>query len=124
MLYLNGALGVLIGPGGAQVWEVDEAHPLGNQMIAPAGAVGPAGASNYTVKNFRRTEMIGEQLALAAMRLLDNAQKIAAPRVSYAVQPFYTYLSNFGFRVLLVVDPATGRSEPRAQVRRRSTTAR
>ena len=37
VLFLNGALGVLIGPGGAQVWEVDEAHPLGNQMIAPAG---------------------------------------------------------------------------------------
>jgi hypothetical protein len=28
--------------------------------------------------------------------------------VSYAVRPFYTYLSNFGFRVLLVVDPDTG----------------
>ena len=25
-------------------------------------------------------------------------------------EPFYTYLSNFGFRVLLVVDPATGRA--------------
>jgi len=110
VLYLNGALGVLIGPGGAQVWEVDGAHPLGNQMIAPAGAVGPAGDSNYAQKNFRRTEMIGEQLALAAMRLLDDAEKITAPRVSYAVEPFYTYLSNFGFRVLLVVDPATGRA--------------
>jgi hypothetical protein len=111
VLFLNGALGVLIGPGGAQVWEVDQAHPLGNQMIAPAGAVGPAGTSDYKVKNFRRTEMIGEQLALAAMRLLDNdAEKLTAPRVSYQVQPFYTYLSNFGFRILLVVDPATGRS--------------
>jgi hypothetical protein len=110
VLYLNGALGVLIGPGGAQVWEVDQAHPLGNQMVAPAGAIGPAGDSNLKVKNFRRTEMIGEQLALAAMRLLDNAQKIEVPRVSYSVQPFYTYLSNFGFRVLLVVDPATGRT--------------
>jgi len=76
-------------------------------MIAPPGAIGPAGDSDLKVKNFRRTEMIGEQLALAAMRLLDNAEKIEAPRVSYAVQPFYTYLSNFGFRVLLVVDPAT-----------------
>jgi hypothetical protein len=108
VLYLNGALGVLIGPGGAQVWEVDPAHPLGNQMIAPAGAVGPAGDGDYKQKNFRRTEMIGEQLALAAIRLLDKAAKITAPRVSYKVKPFYTYLSNFGFRVLLVVDPATG----------------
>jgi hypothetical protein len=109
VLYLNGALGVLIGPGGAQVWEVDKTHPLGNQMIAPAGATGPAGDSDLKVKNFHRTEMIGEQLALAAMRLLDKAEKITAPRVSYKVRPFYTYLSNFGFRVLLVVDPATGR---------------
>jgi hypothetical protein len=110
VLYLNGALGVLIGPGGAQVWEVDQAHPLGNQMIAPAGAVGPAGDSNYTQKNFRRTAIVGEQLALAAMRLLDKAQKITAPRVSYAAKPFYTYMSNIGFRVLLVVDPDTGRA--------------
>ena len=109
VLFLNGALGVLIGPGGADVWEVDQDHPLGNQMIAPAGAVGPAGDGIYTTRNFRRTEIIGEQLALAAMRLLDKAEKIAAPRVSYAVQPFYTYLSNFGFRVLLVLDPATQR---------------
>lgn len=40
--------------------------------------------------------------------LLDNAATITAPRVPYQVQPFYTYLSNFGFRVLLVVDPRTG----------------
>jgi hypothetical protein len=79
-------------------------------MIAPAGAVGPAGTSDYKIKNFRRTEMIGEKLALAAMRLLDKAEAIAAPRVSYQAQPFYSYLSNFGFRVLLVVDPVTGRT--------------
>jgi len=109
-LYLNGPLGVIIGPGGAQVWEVDAAHPLGNQMIAPAGAVGPAGDNDYTAKNFRRPGIIGEQVALAAERLLDSARKITDPRVSYAVQPFFTYLSNFGFRVLLVVDPATGRA--------------
>ena len=67
VLYLNGPLGVIIGPGGAQVWEVDAAHPLGNQMIAPAGAVGPAGDSDYTAKNFRRPGIIGEQVALAAI---------------------------------------------------------
>jgi hypothetical protein len=110
VLYLNGPLGVLIGPGGADVWEVDAAHPLGNQMVAPAGAIGPAGDANYTAKNFRRPGIIGEQLALAAQRLLDGSEKIAEPRVSYTVRPFYTYLSNFGFRVLLVVDPSTGRT--------------
>jgi hypothetical protein len=110
VLYLNGPLGVLIGPGGAEVWEVDAGHPLGNQMKAPAGAVGPAADGDYTAKNFRRPGIIGEQLALAAARLLDSARKITEPRVAYSVKPFYTYLSNFGFRVLLVIDPATGRA--------------
>jgi hypothetical protein len=110
VLYLNGPLGVLVGPGGADVWEVDATHPLGNQLKAPAGAIGPAGDDNYTVRNFRRPGIIGEQLAGAAERLLASAQKITDPRVSYAVQPFYTYLSNFGFRVLLVVSAATGRT--------------
>jgi len=110
IMYLNGALGVLIGPGGSDVWEVTEDHPLGNQLQAPSGAVAPGGGTDYRRRNFRRAEIIGEQLALAAGRLLDGAQKITAPRVSHAVRPFYTYLSNFGFRYLLVVDPATDRS--------------
>jgi hypothetical protein len=109
--FVNGALGVLIGPGGADVWEVTQQHPLGNQMRAPAGATGPGGeVGGYTERNFRRTVLIGEQLAAATIRLLDSAEKIAAPRVSFAVEPFYTYLSNLGFRILLTVDPATGRS--------------
>jgi len=110
VVFLNGALGVLIGPGGSEVWEVSAAHPLGNQMRAPPGAVAPAGGSDYTQKNFRRAGVIGEQLAVAVGRLLTSAEHLTAPRVSYAVKPFYTYLSNFGFRVLLVVDPTTGRS--------------
>ena len=110
VMFLNGALGVLIGPGGSEIWEVTAAHPLGNQLEAPAGAMAPGGGSNYTVKNFRRAEIIGEQLALAVGRLLDSAQRITEPRVSYSVQPFYTYLSNFAFRYLLVVNPATGRT--------------
>ena len=65
VLYFNGALGVLIGPGGAHVWEVDRRYPLGNQLVAPAGAVGPGGGTDYTQRNFRRTAIIGEQLALA-----------------------------------------------------------
>ena len=48
VLYMNGALGVIIGPGGAQVWEVDDQHPLGNQMVAPAGAEAPGGGTDYT----------------------------------------------------------------------------
>jgi hypothetical protein len=110
VLYFNGALGVLIGPGGAHVWEVTDDHPLGNQLVAPTGAQGPGGGTDYTVRNFRRTAIIGEQLALAVARLLDEAVRVDAPRVSFAVEPFFTRLSNFGFRVLLVPDPATGRT--------------
>jgi hypothetical protein len=110
VLFLNGALGVLVGPGGADVWEVTEKFPLGNQLVAPAGATAPGGGDNYRQRNFRRTVVIGEQLAAAVTRLLDLAVKIEQPRVSYDSQSFYTYLSNFGFRVLLVVDPATGRT--------------
>ena len=31
VLFMNGALGVIIGPGGTEVWEVDEQHPLGTR---------------------------------------------------------------------------------------------
>ena len=111
VLYMNGALGVIIGPGGAQVWEVDDQHPLGNQMVAPAGAEAPGGGTDYTQENFRRPGIIGEQLAAAVGRLLDAAVPLGTTRLSYAVQPFYTRLSNIGFRVLLVVDETTGRSD-------------
>ena len=51
----------------------------------------PRGGTDFKLKNFRRAEMIGEQLALAgdaaARRRRDRSR---TPRVSYAVQPFYT----------------------------------
>jgi hypothetical protein len=110
-VFLNGALGVLVGPGGSDVWEVTGEHSLGNQLAAPDGATAPGGGSDYRQRNFRRTVVIGEQLAAAAMRLLESTEKLDQPQVSYAVEPFYTYLSNFGFRVLLTLDPATGRTQ-------------
>ncbi|MEJ2522655.1 MAG: hypothetical protein P8080_07220, partial [Gammaproteobacteria bacterium] len=90
VVFLNGALGVLIGPGGSDVWEVTETHPLGNQLRAPAGAEAPGGGTDYRQRNFRRTAVIGEQLAAATMRLLETTEKITEPRVSYSVEPFYT----------------------------------
>src|SRR4029450_2150484 len=84
-LYLNGALGVLIGPGGAQVWEVTPQHPLGNQLGAPPGAQAAGGGSDYTARNFRRTAVVGEQLALAAGRLLDGAASLSRSRLSSAL---------------------------------------
>jgi hypothetical protein len=111
VLYLNGALGVIVGPGGTQVWEVTPQHPLGNQMVAPAGAEAPGGGTDYTQENLRRTAIIGEQLAAAVVRLLETPEIVKKPTLSYAVQPFFTRLSNIGFRVLLVVDPVSGRSQ-------------
>lgn len=102
VLYLNGAIGDLTGPGGTQVWEVDAAHPLGDQVHAPAGAVAPGGGTNYTARNFRRAVIIGEQAAKAAIRLLDRTSPVREPRLSYSEEWFFTRMSNTGFRYLLV----------------------
>ncbi len=101
VLYLNGAIGDLTGPGGTQVWEVDAAHPLGDQVHAPAGAVAPGGGTDYKVRNFRRAVIIAEQAAQAALRLLDRAEPVDDPRVSYVEENLYTRMSNRGFRYLL-----------------------
>jgi hypothetical protein len=106
VLYLNGAVGDLDGPGGTQVWEVDAAHPLGDQVHAPAGAVAPGGGTDYTVRNFRRAVIIGEQAAHAALRALDGAEPVRGGRVSYVEETFYTRLTHRGFRLLLVPDAA------------------
>ena len=90
VLYMNGPLGVIVGPGGTQVWEVDDQHPLGNQMVAPVGAEAPGGGTDYTQENLRRTAIIGEQLAAAVGRLLDGAQTLGQTRLRYDIQPFYT----------------------------------
>ena len=111
MLYFSGAIGVLTTPLGANVWEVTPKAPLGNQLVAPAGAQAAGGGTDYTARNFRRAVVIGEQLSEAVERLLAHASSLTETHMSYAIQPFTTRLSNFGFRVLLVIDPATGRSQ-------------
>ncbi|MGH9227293.1 MAG: hypothetical protein ACRD07_00960, partial [Acidimicrobiales bacterium] len=108
-LYFVGALGEIVGPGGASVWEVDRQHPLGDQFHPPAGAAVPGGDGfTYTDENFRRAVVIGEQAARAASRIIDDGEWIRRPTISYRNQDFYSRLSHLGFRVLLVVDPATG----------------
>jgi hypothetical protein len=108
-LYFVGALGHLVGPGGANVWEVDREHPLGNHFDPPAGASAPGGPGfTYTDKNFRRAVVIGEQAAKAALRIIGRAEWVRARTIEYRRQEFYSRLSNIGFRVLLVVDPQTG----------------
>lgn len=102
--FINGAVGSLITPLGANVWEVTDDHPIGNGLTPPEGAAEPAGASSYTERNFRRTYLIGRELATASLRALDQAEQIRRPLISYDVEPFYTRMSNIGFRFLLVPD--------------------
>ncbi|MGH2963417.1 MAG: phage T7 gene 1.2 family protein [Solirubrobacterales bacterium] len=108
-LYFVGALGHLVGPGGANVWEVDRDHPLGNQFDPPPGAAVPGGAGfTYTDRNFRRAIVIGEQAAKEALDIIRDGERIDRPKIEFDRQTFYSRLSNIGFRVLLVVDPQTG----------------
>ena len=102
-LFINGAVGDLITPLGATVWEVDDDAPLGNGLTAPAGAEPPLGASSFTERNFRRTYLVGRELATAALGALESAEPITDPSIEYTVEPFYTRMSNIGFRFLSVV---------------------
>jgi hypothetical protein len=105
VLYFSGALGVIIGPGGVPVWEVDATHPLGDQYTPPPGAVAADGSTNYAAENFRRATIIGEQAAAKASALLSDAEPVGDTRIRYAEEPFFTRLSNIGFRYLLTVGP-------------------
>ncbi|MFA9429902.1 hypothetical protein [Egicoccus sp. AB-alg2] len=105
-VYFVGALGALIAPLRVPMWEVDTVG-LGDHYTPPAGAV-PAGGeqfATFTEGNFRRAAVLGEQAALAALRLLDNGEDLTGTvPVVYQSVPMYTRLSNIGFRHLLVVD--------------------
>ncbi len=101
-LYFNGAIGDLITPLGANVWEVDDSAPLGLGLIPPDGAQPPLGAADFEQRNFRRTYLIGRELATAALGALDRAKPVMKPKIDYDVATFYTRMSNIGFRLLLV----------------------
>ena len=101
-LFFNGAIGDLVTPLRAAVWEVTADAPLGLGLEPPAGAEAAGGGANYDNRNFRRTYLVGEQLALAVLDLLDKAKPVRDPSVAYEVEEFYTRMSNIGFRLLLV----------------------
>jgi hypothetical protein len=100
-LYFNGAIGGLITPLGANVWEVSPDAPLGLGLVPPAGAQPPQGASSFQERNFRRAYLIGRELATAALGALESSRPVARPEIDYAVETFYTRMSNIGFRLLL-----------------------
>ena len=72
-LFFNGAIGDLVTPLGANVWEIDSSAPLGLGLVPPPGAQPPLGASNFQERNFRRAYLIGRELATAALGALGRA---------------------------------------------------
>jgi len=107
VLYFNGSIGSQIGPGDADVWAVDGGHAVGNGWSVPNGAagVGPAPVTDeqspYRVESFARTEAIGTQLALAVQGVAAGAVPLEVDEILWREQPFFTRLTNIGFRVLL-----------------------
>ena len=101
ILYLNGPLGNQIGPGGSDIWDVTQTHPLGNGWNAPANAQPVPGCEDLRCRNFARTEAIGVQLSQAVMDLVASADVITVEKVSLTAQSFYTNLTNIGFRLLI-----------------------
>ena len=101
VLYLNGALGSQIGPGDADVWQIDDAHPLGDGVTAPAGAVPVDGGSDLRSENLARTLAIGSALTGQVLALLESAEPLQVDELVWKQQPFFTRLTNIGFRLLL-----------------------
>jgi hypothetical protein len=104
VLYFNGPLGNQIGPGAAPTWVVDEAHPVGDGLSAPAGAVPLSTCDRsdpYLCRSFAKTESIGSELARAAAALGDQATAIEVSQLAVHVEPFFTRLTNIGFRLLI-----------------------
>ena len=101
VLYFNGAIGSQIGPGDADVWQIDAEHPVGDGVTAPAGARPVAGATDLRGKNLARTQAIGDELAAHVLELVAEAQPTEVTDIEWRQQPFYTALTNIGFRVLL-----------------------
>lgn len=100
--YFNGAVGDLITPLGANVWEVDDSAPLGLGLVPPTGAQPPLGAADFQERNFRRAYLIGRELATAALDALATSEPVTDDSIDYDVTTIYTRMSNIGFRLLLV----------------------
>jgi hypothetical protein len=101
VLFFNGALGNQIGPGRAPVWLVSDEHPVGDGFTAPDGAPPVPGCDSLLCRNLARTEAIGSELAKAVIALADVAEPFEVPGITLRTQPFYTPLTNIGFRLLL-----------------------
>ncbi len=106
VVYFNGPIGSQIGPGDADVWIVDAEHPAAGAdgvqgSTAPVGAQPVAGATDFRDRNMARPAAIGTQLALAVEEQMVEAREAPTFGIEWTEQPFYTRLTNIGFRVLL-----------------------
>lgn len=107
VLYLNGPVGNQIGPGSAPTWVVTEEHPVGDGVTVPEGAQ-PLSSCNrsdpYLCRSFAKTESIGTELANAVTTLLQSPQPVDVSQLTVNVEPFFTRLTNIGFRLLIAQD--------------------
>jgi len=104
VLYLNGPVGNQIGPGSAPTWVVDDEHPVGDGVTVPAGAQPLSSCDRsdpYLCRSFAKTESIGTELANAVTALLASAQPVDVSQLTVHVEPFFTRLTNIGFRLLI-----------------------
>jgi hypothetical protein len=110
VIYVNGAIGAMASPLDVPVWEISDRSPIGDGYTVPPNAAPPgSNGRDFLVRNFRKAIMIGEQLGVAVEGLLQDAKPLAPSRLDVRHQPFYTRMSNIGFRKLAVVSPETGR---------------
>jgi hypothetical protein len=90
VLYFNGAIGVQVGNHGP-VWEVNEAHPLGNGRQVPADA-------DIVPANFRRAYLIGSGLANFTTGIATDRGPIPFGRLHFKQQDVWVRVTNFSFR--------------------------
>lgn len=97
-LYFNGPVGSMISPLNAVVWETEgpNGQPVGDGVVVPNGAV-------LLEKSFHRLAVTGRELGLAALATLQNAEEVLSPPIEAQLRTFYTRLSNWGFRLGLIV---------------------
>lgn len=104
VLYFNGAIGNQIGPGDSPTWVVDDEHPVGNGWVVPDGAEPLTECDDrdpYLCRSFAKTESIGTQLAVAVTGLIESAAPVEVEELTVRTEPFFTRLTNIGFRVLI-----------------------
>jgi hypothetical protein len=111
VIYVNGAIGAMASPLDVPAWEVSERAPIGDGYTPPDNAVPPGSVGrDFVVRNFRKAILVGEQLGVAVEALLRDARTLEPTRLDVRHQPFFTRMSNIGFRKLAVIDATSGRS--------------